>query len=147
MAKILECVPNISEGRRTEVIEAVVDVVRNTPGVALLDYSSDPSHNRTVITFFGSPEGAANRQRTRAPRVKPRSSSRETMFLPPSGKRPRTRALSPGRSSLSVRSMPKSSDLCVGGRPRGAPTAMVCPPPPRVRTAPRRHVLAFTGTQ
>ena len=37
MAKILECVPNISEGRRTEVIEAVVDVVRHTPGVALLD--------------------------------------------------------------------------------------------------------------
>ena len=59
MAKILECVPNISEGRRTEVIEAVVDVVRNTPGVALLDYSSDPSHNRTVITFLGDPSAVA----------------------------------------------------------------------------------------
>ena len=59
MAKILECVPNISEGRNSEVIEAVVDVVRHTAGVALLDYSSDPSHNRTVITFLGEPEAVA----------------------------------------------------------------------------------------
>ena len=59
MAKILECVPNISEGRNSEVIEAVVDVVRHTAGVALLDYSSDPSHNRTVITFLGEPQTVA----------------------------------------------------------------------------------------
>ena len=57
MAKIVECIPNISEGRNTEVIEAVLDTVRATAGVTLLDYSSDPSHNRTVITFLGSPEG------------------------------------------------------------------------------------------
>lgn len=57
MAKLVECIPNISEGRRTEVIEAVVDTVRQTQGVTLLDYSSDTSHNRTVITFLGSPEG------------------------------------------------------------------------------------------
>ncbi|WP_458862499.1 glutamate formimidoyltransferase [Acidaminobacterium chupaoyuni] len=56
MAKIIECVPNISEGRNSEIIEAVVDTVRQTPGATLLDYSSDPSHNRTVITFLGSPE-------------------------------------------------------------------------------------------
>ena len=60
MAKIVECVPNISEGRNHEIVEAVVDVIRNAPGVALLDYSSDASHNRSVITFTGSPEGAAN---------------------------------------------------------------------------------------
>ncbi len=60
MAKIVECVPNISEGRRTEVIEACVDTVRQTPGVTLLDYSPDTSHNRTVITFLGSPEGVEN---------------------------------------------------------------------------------------
>lgn len=59
MAKIIECVPNISEGRNLAVVEAAVDVVRNTPGVMLLDYSSDASHNRTVITFTGSPEGVA----------------------------------------------------------------------------------------
>lgn len=57
MAKIVECIPNISEGRNTAVIEAVIDEVRKTPGVTLLDYSSDTSHNRTVITFLGSPEG------------------------------------------------------------------------------------------
>ncbi len=57
MAKIIECVPNISEGRDGAIIEAVIDRVRQTPGVTLLDYSSDPSHNRTVITFLGSLEG------------------------------------------------------------------------------------------
>ncbi len=60
MAKIIECVPNISEGRNREVIEACVDQVRNTAGVTLLDYSSDASHNRSVITFMGSPEGVMN---------------------------------------------------------------------------------------
>ena len=60
MAKLVECIPNISEGRRTDVIEAVVDQVRQTAGVTLLDYSSDASHNRTVITFLGSPEGVEN---------------------------------------------------------------------------------------
>ncbi len=57
MAKIIECVPNISEGRRPEITEKCLDVVRNTPGVVLLDSSSDYSHNRSVITFLGSPEG------------------------------------------------------------------------------------------
>ena len=60
MAKIVECVPNISEGRNTEIIEAVIDEVRATNGVTLLDYSSDASHNRTVITFLGNPEGVAD---------------------------------------------------------------------------------------
>lgn len=59
MAKIVECVPNISEGRNTKIIEAVVDQVRAVKGVTLLDYSSDPSHNRSVITFIGNPEGVA----------------------------------------------------------------------------------------
>ncbi len=54
MAKIIQCVPNISEGRRSEIIEAVVDEVRSTPGVTLVDYSSDASHNRSVITFLGN---------------------------------------------------------------------------------------------
>lgn len=60
MAKIIECVPNISEGRNLEVVEACVDEVRKTAGVTLLDYSSDASHNRSVITFMGSPEGVMN---------------------------------------------------------------------------------------
>lgn len=59
MAKIVECIPNVSEGRNTDVIEAILNEVRATPNVTLLDYSSDVNHNRTVITFLGSPEGVA----------------------------------------------------------------------------------------
>ncbi|MGI6256962.1 MAG: glutamate formimidoyltransferase [Anaerovoracaceae bacterium] len=56
MAKIIESIPNISEGRNKEVIEACVDQVRQTAGCTLLQYTSDPSHNRTVITYMGSPQ-------------------------------------------------------------------------------------------
>ncbi len=56
MAKLMECIPNISEGRRPEIIEAVADCVRAVPGVTLIDYSSDASHNRSVFTFLGEPE-------------------------------------------------------------------------------------------
>ena len=57
MAKIIESVPNISEGRNKDIIEACVDQIRNTAGCTLLNYSSDEDHNRTVITYMGSPEG------------------------------------------------------------------------------------------
>lgn len=57
MAKIVECIPNFSEGRRTQVIDALVQAVNSVPGVLLLDYSSDQSHNRSVFTFVGSPAG------------------------------------------------------------------------------------------
>lgn len=50
---IIECVPNISEGRRAEVVGRVVDAVRRVRGARLLDYSSDASHNRSVITMAG----------------------------------------------------------------------------------------------
>jgi len=56
MEQIVECVPNISEGRNREIIEAVVNEVRAVPGVALLGCESDGSHNRSVITFLGEPE-------------------------------------------------------------------------------------------
>ena len=56
MEKIIESIPNISEGRNEEIIEACVDTIRSTPGCTLLDYNSDNSHNRTVITYMGSPE-------------------------------------------------------------------------------------------
>lgn len=49
--KLVECVPNFSEGRRPEVISAIRDAIAAHHGVAILDVSSDPSHNRTVITF------------------------------------------------------------------------------------------------
>jgi glutamate formiminotransferase / 5-formyltetrahydrofolate cyclo-ligase len=50
---IIECVPNISEGRRGDVVGRVVEAVRRVRGARLLDYSSDPSHNRSVITMAG----------------------------------------------------------------------------------------------
>lgn len=54
--KALMCVPNISEGTDLSIVEKVVDAVRSTPGVMLLDYSSNSDHNRSVITYIGQPE-------------------------------------------------------------------------------------------
>lgn len=56
MEKIVECVPNFSEGRRPEVYEAIADAVRQVPGAHVLDISADRDHNRSVITFVGGPE-------------------------------------------------------------------------------------------
>jgi glutamate formiminotransferase / 5-formyltetrahydrofolate cyclo-ligase len=50
---IIECIPNVSEGRRTDLIESMASAIRAVPGVRLLDYSSDPSHNRSVFTLVG----------------------------------------------------------------------------------------------
>src|SRR5688572_12570074 len=52
---IIESIPNISEGRRPEIVERIVGAVRATPGVRVLDHSSDGSHNRSVITLAGDP--------------------------------------------------------------------------------------------
>ncbi|TYP58479.1 glutamate formimidoyltransferase [Thermosediminibacter litoriperuensis] len=56
MSKLVECIPNFSEGRRKEVIEAIADAIRSVKGVRLLDYSSDQNHNRSVFTFVGDPD-------------------------------------------------------------------------------------------
>ena len=56
MPKLVECVPNFSEGRRPEVIEAIADEVRKVAGVKLLDVKPDASHNRVVVTFVGEPQ-------------------------------------------------------------------------------------------
>jgi glutamate formiminotransferase / 5-formyltetrahydrofolate cyclo-ligase len=50
---IIECVPNVSEGRRSEVVTRFVDAIRAIPGVRLLDHSSDASHHRSVLTLAG----------------------------------------------------------------------------------------------
>lgn len=55
--KIVECVPNFSEGRRMDVVERILDAIRSLEGVKILDSSSDASHNRTVVTFVGEPQG------------------------------------------------------------------------------------------
>ena len=57
MAQIIESIPNISEGRNKDIIEACVDQIRNTEGCKLLNYMSDPNHNRTVITYIGDRKG------------------------------------------------------------------------------------------
>ena len=59
MAKLVECVPNFSEGRRTEVVDELAAAVVQTPGVYLLDRTSDLDHNRSVLTFAGEPEPVA----------------------------------------------------------------------------------------
>ncbi len=56
MDRIVECVPNYSEGNQKEIIEKIVDCFRGKEGVKLLDYSSDKDHNRTVVTVVGEPE-------------------------------------------------------------------------------------------
>jgi len=60
MPKLIECVPNFSEGRRPKIVKTIVDAVAAVEGVKVLDYSSDPDHNRSVLTFVGAPEAVSN---------------------------------------------------------------------------------------
>ncbi|HGA4532687.1 TPA: glutamate formimidoyltransferase [Streptococcus pyogenes] len=53
MAKIVECIPNFSEGQNQAVIDGLVATAKSIPEVTLLDYSSDASHNRSVFTLVG----------------------------------------------------------------------------------------------
>jgi glutamate formiminotransferase len=53
---IIECIPNVSEGRRADVVEQLADAIRGVAGVRLLDHSSDASHNRSVFTLAGDAE-------------------------------------------------------------------------------------------
>ena len=55
MKKIIECVPNFSEGRNLENIEKIVGPFRGKEGVKLLDYQKDDAHNRLVVTVVGEP--------------------------------------------------------------------------------------------
>ncbi len=54
---IVECVPNFSDARRPEVIDDIIKAISKVEGVCVLDQHSDEDHNRTVVTFVGSPEG------------------------------------------------------------------------------------------
>ena len=57
--KLIECVPNFSEGRRSDVVGAIRDAIAGTPGAYVLDASTDASHNRSVITFVAPAEVVA----------------------------------------------------------------------------------------
>jgi glutamate formiminotransferase / 5-formyltetrahydrofolate cyclo-ligase len=54
---LIECIPNVSEGRRADVIARMADAIQRAPGVRLLDHSSDASHNRSVFTLVGDAAG------------------------------------------------------------------------------------------
>ena len=59
MSPLIECIPNFSEGRRVEVVDAIVAAIRATPGVVVLDRTMDADHNRAVVTFVGDAPGVA----------------------------------------------------------------------------------------
>lgn len=56
MAKLVECIPNFSEGRDQTIIDGLAEVAKSVPGCTLLDVQSDANHNRCVFTLVGSPE-------------------------------------------------------------------------------------------
>src|SRR5579862_6404050 len=59
MKRLVECVPNFSEGRDTAKIDAIIAAMREVPSVILLDRESDADHNRSVVTIIGEPEAVA----------------------------------------------------------------------------------------
>lgn len=56
MAKLVECIPNFSEGTNAELLQKLVTVANSVPGVILLDHSADANHNRSVFTLVGNPQ-------------------------------------------------------------------------------------------
>jgi glutamate formiminotransferase/formiminotetrahydrofolate cyclodeaminase len=56
MERIVECVPNFSEGRDEALIKDITDVIQSVSGVTLVDVDPGADTNRTVVTFVGSPE-------------------------------------------------------------------------------------------
>jgi glutamate formiminotransferase len=57
MTSIIQCVPNFSEGRNPYTVEAIVQAAAIAPTACVVDYSSDPDHNRMVVTLLGDPQG------------------------------------------------------------------------------------------
>jgi len=56
MRKIVECVPNFSEGRRKKVVDQIVGAITSVKGIKVLDVEMDSDHNRSVVTFIGNPQ-------------------------------------------------------------------------------------------
>ena len=59
MKRLVECVPNFSEGRDAARVDALVDAMRAVPGINVLDREMDADHNRCVITLAGEPDAVA----------------------------------------------------------------------------------------
>ncbi|MFL6214189.1 MAG: glutamate formimidoyltransferase [Blastocatellia bacterium] len=60
MRKIVECIPNFSEGRDANMLDQIVAAIQSVPGAVLLDRESDADHNRSVITFVAPPEAVVD---------------------------------------------------------------------------------------
>jgi len=58
MERLVECVPNFSEGRRPETVQQIAAAIGAVPTACILDRHIDPDHNRSVITFVATPEHA-----------------------------------------------------------------------------------------
>src|SRR3954463_9172927 len=58
--RLVECVPNFSEGRKTETLDRIARAIESEPGVIVLNRHIDVDHNRSVITFVGEPNAIAN---------------------------------------------------------------------------------------
>jgi glutamate formiminotransferase / 5-formyltetrahydrofolate cyclo-ligase len=86
--ELIECVPNFSEGRRSEVVDACARAVRAVPEVRLLDRTSDPDHDRSVLTFAGPPDAVMAAARALAVQVVARIDMRRQH-----GRHPRVGAL------------------------------------------------------
>ncbi|MGI5852795.1 MAG: glutamate formimidoyltransferase [Bacillota bacterium] len=56
MPRIVECIPNFSEGRDAEKVKQILEAISSVPGIKLLDHSMNADHNRSVVTFIGEPE-------------------------------------------------------------------------------------------
>ena len=54
--KLIECIPNFSEGQDSEIIQKIIHTLHSTKNIQVLDKHSDIDHNRTVVTFIGPPE-------------------------------------------------------------------------------------------
>ena len=62
--RVIECVPNISEGRDASIVRRLVLAIHTTAGVEMLDWSSDAEHNRSVLTYIGEPEAVLKATQT-----------------------------------------------------------------------------------
>ena len=59
MKRLIECVPNFSEGRDARKVETLIETMSKVPGVWVLDHEMDADHNRSVVTLAGEPEAVA----------------------------------------------------------------------------------------
>ena len=92
--KLVECVPNFSEGRDREKIEAITREIEAVPGIKLLDVDPGASTNRTVVTFIGDPGGGRRRPPSGPSPRPPRSSTCAGTRGPTAGSGPPTSVLS-----------------------------------------------------